>query len=282
MKKLLKKFTPRFIGSQLNLLSVFNAKAAAQRAFIIFCTVRKGKPEGEQIPYLNKAKLETLSSGSCTLQAYRWPGEGKKILLIHGWESNTYRWFRLIEDLQKENYDIYAIDAPAHGYSTGKILNVPRYAQAIEDAVARYHPEHIISHSIGGLATVFHQYKFKPTGLTSVVILGSASELYEIMMDYKDILGLNQKVMNALEKLVVKLFGYNFKEFSGAAFAKALSLPALIIHDKFDKITPVSASRTIHKNWKGSTYIETEGLGHSLYQDQVRKEILDFIRPAKP
>lgn len=273
----LKSLLPKIIGIKLNIKSILSPAAAAQEAFNIFCTPRKGRPTAAQKEYLKANTLERFASGSCELQSYRWPGTGKKILLIHGWESNTHRWFRLIEDLQNENYDIYAIDAPAHGYSTGKLLNVPRYAQAIQDTVQKYEPDHIIGHSIGGLATVFHQFTFKPEILTSVVILGSASELAEIMRDYKAILGLNNRTMIALEKLVKKLFGYNFIEFSGASFAKTLTLPALIIHDKFDKITPVSASRNINKNWKGSIYLETEGLGHSLYQQGVRKEILNFL-----
>jgi pimeloyl-ACP methyl ester carboxylesterase len=277
LKKSLQRLIPKLIGAKINSISIVNPAAAAQQSFNIFCTPRKGRPFGEQIPYLEQPKFEKLDSGSCELQSYHWEGTGKKVLLIHGWESNTYRWYRLIEDLQKENYDIYAIDAPAHGYSTGNLLNVPRYAQAIETAINAYKPDHIIGHSIGGLATVFHQFTYKPEGLTSAVILGSASELAEIMVGYKAILGLNNRTMTALEKLVKELFGYNFKEFSGAAFAKSLTLPALIIHDKYDKITPVSASQNIHKNWKGSTYIETEGYGHSLYQEEVRKHIVDFL-----
>lgn len=278
MKKTLQRFIPKLIGAKINALSIANPKAAAQQAFNIFCTPRKGKPYGEQVAYLENAAYERFPSGSCELQAYHWEGTGKKVLLIHGWESNTHRWFKLVEELQQENYDIYAIDAPAHGNSKGTLLNVPRYAKAIEEAVQRYQPDHIIGHSIGGLATVFHQYTYKPTQFTSAVILGSASELSEIMIDYRAILGLNNRTMKSLEQLVKELFGFDFKGFSGAAFAKELTLPALIIHDKFDKITPVSASQNIHKNWKGSTYIETEGFGHSLYQEEVRSEIIKFLK----
>ena len=277
MKKSLQRLVPKLIGAKINTISITSPAAAAQQAFNIFCTPRKGRPFGEQIEYLKEPKFEILNSGTCELQSYRWEGTGKKILLIHGWESNTYRWFRLIEDLQKENYDIYAIDAPAHGYSTGKLLNVPRYAQAIETAITAYKPDHIIGHSIGALATIFHQFTYKPEGMTSAVLLGSASELGEIMRDYKTILGLNKRTMVALEKLVLELFGFDFGGFSGASFANSITLPALIIHDKYDKITPVSASQNIHKNWKGSKYIETEGFGHSLYQEEVRKHIMDFL-----
>ncbi len=277
MKKQLQKFIPKAIGAKINLTAIVNPRRAAQAAFAIFCTPRDGKVREEQKEYLTDAQHTILTSGETNIQSYRWRGNGKKILLIHGWESNTYRWHLLITELKKKNYDIYAIDAPGHGKSSGHILNVPLYAKAIEVATNAFKPEIIIGHSIGGLATVFHQYKYKPQHYKKVVILGSASELDEIMQDYKRILGLKHSVMKALEALTLENFGFDFKGFSGAAFAKSLTTPALIIHDKFDKITPVSASRGIHANWAGSTYIETEGFGHSLYQEEVRSEILKFI-----
>lgn len=278
MKKVFQKLLPKLIGTKLNVTSLFNSKKAALQAFIIFCAPRRGKVLPEQEAYLNDAKLEVLKHEERTLQSYRWKGTGKKVLLIHGWESNTHRWHLLITELREKGYDIYAIDAPAHGNSSGKILNVPRYAAAIETAVKAYNPEMIIGHSIGALATIFYQHTYdSPEYLKKLVLLGAASELNDIMQDYKNILGLNTRMMKALEDLVIDRFGYNFKSFSGAAFAKSIQIPTLLIHDKLDKITPVEASRSIHKNIPTSTYIETEGFGHSLYQDSVRTSILKFI-----
>ncbi len=269
---------PKLLGTKLNITSLFNSKKAALQAFIIFCSPRRGKVLSEQEAYLNDAKLDVLQHENRTLQSYNWKGTGKKVLLIHGWESNTHRWHLLITELRQKGYDIYAIDAPAHGNSSGKILNVPRYAAAIETAVKAYAPEMIIGHSIGALATIFHQHTYNSSkSLKKLVLLGAASELYDIMQDYKGILGLNHRVMNGLEKFIIDRFGYNFKDFSGASFAKSIKLPTLLIHDKLDKITPVEASRSIHKNIPTSTYIETEGFGHSLYQDEVRAAVLKFI-----
>ncbi|RMB61101.1 alpha/beta hydrolase [Dokdonia sinensis] len=277
MKKYFKKALPKIIGTAINIQSIYNPKKAALRAFLIFSAPRLGRVQENQIPFLETGKDNRLKSEKLDIQGYAWRGKGKTVLLIHGWESNTHRWFKLVEDLQKQDYNIVAIDAPAQGYSSGKILNVPKYAQAIEMAVQNYNPEIIIGHSLGALSVIFHNYTYNPEQVKKFVLLGSASELNEIMIDYKGILGLNDKVMRYLEKLVVDTFGYNFKEFSGAAFAKAIKSPTLIIHDKYDSITPVKASQNIHKNIEHSTYVETEGFGHSLYQDAIRERILEFI-----
>ncbi len=277
MKKTFQKFLPRAIGAKINAVSLYDRKKAAKQAFYIFCTPRAGRVSEEQDSYLHPAKSLILENDKNKIQCYHWPGTGKKLLLIHGWESNTYRWHLLIEELQAKQYDIYAIDAPAHGHTSGRILYVPLYAAAIESAVKKFQPEVIIAHSIGGLATIFHTYHYCPKILKKLALLGSASELSEIMRDYKKILRLNNRTMNALEQLVIKRFGFNFKDFSGAAFAKAIQIPTLLVHDKYDRITPVEASRAIHKSIEGSTLIETEGFGHSLHQKEVREEVLRFI-----
>lgn len=281
MNKLLQQLIPKLIGFRINAKSILNPSKAAQEAFRIFSTPRGGRIKDFMIPYLDTAVQKVLDKDNLAIQSYHWKGTGKKILLIHGWESNTHRWHLLIPELQREHFDIYAIDAPAQGNSKGTILNVPGYAKAIELAYQTFKPDIIIGHSIGGLATLFHQHTYPLSLFEAIVILGSASELSEIMEDYQKILGLNKKTMRRLELLAKERFGYNFKEFSGAAFAQSLTSPALIIHDKYDKITPVSASQNIHKNWKGSEYVETEGFGHSLYQEEVRSRIITFLKKIK-
>lgn len=278
MKKSIQQFIPKLIGAKINAVSLANPRIAAEQAFSIFCTPRAGRIKEEMKTLLDPAKHSTFISDGAEIQTYHWNGTGKKILLIHGWESNTHRWHLMITALQKENFDIYAIDAPGHGYSTGTIFNIPRYAAALEMAYQKFNPDLILGHSVGGLATIFHQHIFPNSLFSGIVLLAPPSDLEVIMTDYKRILSLNERTMTALEHMVIERFGYNFKEFSGAAFAKAFTTPSLIIHDKYDLITPVAASRTISQNWKKSTYFETEGFGHSLYQEEVRDKVIAFLK----
>ena len=274
---MLKKLIPKILGIQVNVLAVFAPQKAGKKAFDIFCKVRGGRIKEEQKELLDPAKFERLSVNDKSIQTYHWRGDGSKVLLIHGWESNTHRWWKLIADLKKFDYDIYAFDAPAHGASQGRLLNIPLYTEALEVVTNRYLPKYHIAHSIGALTSIYQFYKHQPKHVEKIVALGSASELGEIMENYRRFLTLSSKTMKALEQYILENLGFRFQEFSGAAFAKHVSVPGLIIHDKDDKITPVHASQHIHQNWINSQYIETTGLGHSLYQLEVREAVLSFI-----
>lgn len=260
-------------------MSLWSKKAAARKAFHIFCTPRAGRIKEDQTTFLDPAKDTQLRvNDTVNIQTYKWEGTGPTVLLIHGWESNTHRWWKLIEVLQKQHYNIICFDAPAHGNSTGNILNVLLYTESLEVVTQHYQPRIHIGHSVGGLTTIFHYYKHQPAQIEKLVILGAPSELSEIMKDYQRILGMNNTVMKGLDLLVQKRFGFSINDFSGHQFAKSMDVPGLIIHDTYDNITPVEASRGIHKNWINSTYIETSGLGHSLYQDEVCNHIIKFIK----
>ncbi|MBT8299718.1 MAG: alpha/beta hydrolase, partial [Maribacter sp.] len=119
MKKVMNKYLPLAYGHYFNVLATFSSKMAAKKAFALFCTPRKGKVRPEQQGFLEQAKSHRLKVMGLELQTYRWQGNKETILLMHGWESNAFRWRNLISFLKKEDYNIIAFDAPAHGDSTG-------------------------------------------------------------------------------------------------------------------------------------------------------------------
>lgn len=278
MKKRLQQFLPKIIGFKLNSLFLVKPELALSQAFFLFCAPRRGKVGVEQAGFLNPAKSETISVEKKSLQTYRWKGTKECILLLHGWESNTHRWKQLIEKLQLENYDIVAFDAPAHGNSSGKLFNVPLYVKCVEAMVQKYSPSHIIGHSVGGMTAVFHQHCFPKQKISKMVLLGPPSELTLIMGDFQKILKLSPRFMKGLEVYFHKKFGFWFSEFSTAKFAKSLSQKGLIVHDKYDKIAPVSASKAIHENWKNSRLVLTEGAGHSLNNEMILGEVIAFLK----
>lgn len=278
MKKTLQKFLPKVVGFKLNSLFLVKPEMALFQAFYIFCRPRRGKVNLEQAVFLDPAKTETISVEGKTLQTYRWKGKKETILLVHGWESNTHRWKQLIEKLQQEGYDIVAFDAPAHGNSSGKLLNVPQYAKCVEAVVKRFSPDYLIGHSVGGMTTVFHHYKYPVKKTSKMVLLGPPSELSLIAKDFQKVLNLSPRFMKAFEGFFYEKFGFRFAEFSTAKFAENLQQPGLIVHDKYDKIAPVSASKAIHQNWENSRLVLTEGAGHSLNNALVHNEIIQFLK----
>lgn len=278
MKKILNIILPRLYGAYFNLLALFSKKKAAESAFTLFCTPRKGKILPVQKEFLKMAEADTLDFGGMSLQTYVWSGEKETVMLLHGWESNSFRWRNLIRTLKKEGYNIIAFDAPAHGKSTGEILNVPLYAECTDHMVRKFRPRYIVAHSVGGTTAVYHQYQYETNGVEKLVTIGSPSELKEIMDQYQNMLKFNNRVLSALDAYFAKHFGFRIDDFSTSRFASELELKGLLIHDELDQVAPVTASERVHKNWKNSELIKTRGLGHSLHQEEINQKIIDFLK----
>ena len=277
MKKLFHKVMPLAYGQYFNAYSLIAPTKAADMAFHVFCTVRKGRVKPEQAAYLDNFKLTVEEVAGHKIQSYQWPGNKETVLLVHGWESNTFRWRNLIKKLREADFNIIAFDAPSHGYSSGKHLYVPLYEEAVNHMVKKYNPKHLIGHSVGGMTIIYNQYKNPSDDVEKMVTIGSPSEFHEIVGQFQHILKFNNRVMKHLDNYIYNRFGFKIDEFSTSKFAQAISKKGLLFHDKYDKITPYHASVAINKNWKGSKLISTEGLGHSMHQADVNDQIVSFL-----
>ncbi|MEN8789937.1 MAG: alpha/beta hydrolase, partial [Flavobacteriaceae bacterium] len=224
------------------------------------------------------AKHKTLEIGGMQLQIYRWPGNRETVLLLHGWESNSFRWQNLIGHLRDADFNVLAFDAPAHGGSQGEILNVPLYAECTDRIINEFEPQFIVAHSVGGMAAVYHQYQYGKGSVEKLVTIGSPSELKEIMDHYQKMLRFNNRVLDALNNYFQNHFGFGIEDFSTSKFASALQPKGLLIHDELDKIAPVTSSERVHANWENSRLILTRGLGHSLHQPEINRQIIDFLK----
>jgi pimeloyl-ACP methyl ester carboxylesterase len=273
----LKKIIPKFYGLYFNILVWFLPKKVGEQAFDVFSTVRKGAVLPNQKKYLDKAKLEVLELDKLKIQLYNWSGQKDTVLLVHGWESNTWRWHKLIEKLQKANYNIIAFDAPGHGYSTDSNLYVPLYAEALQAVLLKYSPEAVIGHSMGGMTVLYNEHKNPNPYLDKIVTIGSPSEYHEILVHYQNLLGFSNKVMKALESYFYSRFGFTSKELSSSKSVVYNSKKGLLFHDRLDPITPYRASEAVHQHWKESEFISTEGFGHSMHQEEVNAKIIAFL-----
>jgi len=274
---LLQKIITKLYGLYFNIFVWFVPNKIAHQAFEVFCTVRKGKVLPNQKQYLDDAKLDVINVAEHSIQLYTWPGNKETVLLVHGWESNSWRWHKLIEKLQKADYNIIAFDAPAHGYSSGKFLYVPLYAEALQAIILKYQPKTVIGHSVGGMTVLYNEYKNPNVFIEKIVTVGSPSEYHEIFTHYQNLLGFNNKVMTVLEEYFYAKFGFTPKEFSSSKFVLTNSKKGLLFHDRLDKITPYHASVDVHKHWKGSELVSTEGFGHSMHQNEVNDKIIAFL-----
>ncbi|WP_290698859.1 alpha/beta hydrolase [Lacinutrix sp.] len=265
------------IGNCLNVLSYLSPKYASKKALDLFSTPQKGRILENQKTFLDSAKILQLKYKDLNIATYQWKGNDKTILLAHGWESNTHRWEVLINKLKALDFNIVALDAPAHGASSGKKFNAVLYSECIKVTAEHYKPQIIIGHSVGGMATGFYQNTYQNKDLEKLILLGAPSEFTGVFKRYVDMMGYNKHIENGLNSLVLKRFNKLPSHFSLATFVKMIDTKTLIIHDVEDKIIPYNDAEMIIKNHKNATFIPTKGYGHGLRNDTVNKHIIDFI-----
>lgn len=274
MKKLLSKYIPLLIGKKLQLQSIFLPKKATTAAFNLFCTPRKGKLQLHEKDFLASADGVNLNTNGHTIKMYHWEGSGKTIVLLHGWESNSYRWRFLVPLLQKKGYNILAVDAPAQGASSGKYLNVPLYTECLKDIAAIYNPEIILGHSLGGMTAIYFQHLVPSSSVKKIITLGPPSELNLFMKGFQSTLGLSDAFMNKMNNYLFKRFGFYAEDFSIANFAKTIKVEGLLVLEKYDNLAPYVLSTKIARNWKKCELFTVENIGHSLQSSEINKKIM--------
>lgn len=277
MQKFFTKLLYRAYGSYLNILAIFSTKKAAKKAFEVFTTVRKGKILPPQKGYLDPARKNFVYITGYRLQVYHWAGKRETVLLVHGWESNTFRWRNLIAKLQESDYNIIAFDAPGHGYSSGGELHLPLYADSIQKLITTYKPKHLVAHSFGGMAVLFNEFRHNNNHIEKIVTIGSPSEFHEILAHYQKLLRFNDKVLKAFETYIVERFGSPITHFSSSYFVVGNTKKGLLLHDELDMLAPFHASENVHNQWEDSTFIRTKGLGHSMHQPHINQKIVEFL-----
>jgi esterase/lipase len=272
-----KKIIAKSIGKYLNLLSLIAPSYTAKKTLEIFAKVRKGKIDKDKIfPILEEGKQNRFHCNGHEIQRYHWKGSGKKVLLLHGWESNTHRWRNLIRSLKTKDFDIHAIDAPAHGYSSGTYHYLTNYAAAATKMIEEYDIEIVVGHSMGGMAMLFAK-SIKPLEtVKQLVSIGAPTDFSLIVAGYQNTIRFNKRVYRLLDQLIEKEIKVGIKEFSTSKFTYENLGELLILHDRLDPTIPLWQAERIQKYVGGELFI-TEGFGHSMHQKEVCQKIMEFL-----
>ena len=277
--KFIKQILARLTGIYFNLLAFIHPEKLKKDGFVLFCTpfARILKPHHQA--FLIPAMGEVIEVDGDKIQTYRWGTGSKKILLVHGWASHSFRWKSYIKSLTENDFTVFALDAPAHGNSTGKIMNLVRYERVLSAFFEKYPDlDTIIGHSIGGFAATYFLSRNSKTVIQNAVILAAPGKVGEFFQYYVRYLGLSKRAI----ALIVEQFENELKQkpsyFTAENFASNITTKALIVHDKTDKSTSYLDSESLSKVWKNSKLKLTEGLGHELKSEELLLEILNFIK----
>lgn len=274
----MKKLITRSIGAGLNTLAYLAPEKAAQLGFELFCRPMRVPIREKQKAFFDTAVQETFNYQGVDIQTYRWGKGNKNVLLLHGWQSHSYRWKAYIEAL-REDYTVFTIDAPGHGLSGGKFLSVPLYSEVIEEQIKRIGKvDTIITHSLGGFSTLYTFYRNPRLSANKVIALASPGEAQEFFNFYAKSLRLTDRSTKLIVQRFQQIFQKTPEFFSAPAFAESMTMPGLIIHDEEDDETPFFHAERIHRAWKNSKLVKTKGLGHNLRSTDIVKEVVRFVK----
>ena len=188
---------PWFLTSFVRILDYVSKGLATRFLWRIFCGPIKFKTPSREAEFYKKTEQEKIQTKSTSkeIMLYRIPNDGHKVLFVHGWNGRSSQFYRIIELLSDEGYDITAIDLPGHGRSTRSTTNLPEITDLISEVAESTGPYHgIVCHSFGAVAALnsvrlgaaFEKlvlispgvYEIKPMFETFVGLFGLDEEYY--------------------------------------------------------------------------------------------------------
>jgi len=238
---------------------------------------------------------------------YQVLGEGKVIVLIHGWGDDLNNFSKMQSNLSR-SYKVISLDLPGFGKSSAPISgwSLDDFAGFIKDFITKLDLEvyAFVGHSNGG-AILINGLANKTIHAKKLVLIASSGIRATDQLKKKAVL-----VGAKIGKLPLKLFPTSyqlrlrnklyrvlksdaavnpemiqtFKKIVGQDVSKdasKLELPTLIIYGKEDKVTPLEYGQIYHQLIKHSKLEIIDDAGHFVHlqkADEVEKIIEDYLK----
>jgi pimeloyl-ACP methyl ester carboxylesterase len=282
--KLAQRLLIGYYKKKLKLMGLVSPRKAAENAFKIFCTPFPVKLPKKMPPVFHKAEKLSFAMNGFTIRGFRWLPEhpnGKKILIVHGFSSYSYKFEKYVQPLKKEGFEVLAFDAPAHGTSEGKLINAYIYKCALLEIERLFGPLYgIMGHSLGGLAAALAFEALPGNPQRKLVLVAPATETDRAIENFFRLIPVEERVKQAFTGLIGELTEHPVSHYSVSRVVKALHAPVLWVHDRQDTICPFADVKPLLAQDLPHVAFEiTEHLGHSrVYKDnRICSRIVHFF-----
>jgi len=281
--KLKQKIAIRLYKTKFKAISLISNKLAAKNLFKLFCTPYSGKPKRKQPPFFKKAKTIDIVFEKLTVRGWQWiPANcnGNKVLVIHGFDSCSYKSEPIINKLYLSGYEVLAFDAPGHGISDGKTINAKQFSECIADIDKKFGTFYgIVAHSFGGMAAALATENYLQQ-LERLVLIAPATETRTAIDNFFLFLKMPLKLKPEFDNIIRNLSGKEVSYFSVGRALENIKTKTLWIHDSKDMICPITDVTIVQeKHLPNVEFHITSGLGHNaIYRNQnVLQKIAFFL-----
>ncbi|OPZ15200.1 MAG: Alpha/beta hydrolase family protein [Bacteroidetes bacterium ADurb.BinA245] len=287
--KLSQRLMLKYYKAKIRTIGMVSPEKAAAEAFDLFSTPFKSKKNPKIPPVFHQSLPVSVEVRGITIRGFQWKSElaqARKVLIVHGFSSYSYKFEQYIVSLKKEGFEVLAFDAPGHGISDGKKINALIYRDTILAIESNFGPLYgIIAHSMGGLAAALAMELMTNTKERKLVLIAPATETKRAIENLFTQIPVKPIVRQAFDQYVTNLAGKPISYFSVARVVRTLDARVLWIHDETDAIcTFEDVAPLLNETIPSTEFIITKGLGHNqVYKEaSSRDHILSFIQsPAK-
>ena len=254
----------RFAASRLLFPEL--AGALAERLFL---TPPRPRDAAATALDLLDARSGVVEHKGRSIVTWRWGSrDAPAVLLAHGWGGNAAQMRGFVFPLLSAGFRVIAFDQPAHGVSEGKLTGLPDFADVLAE-VAWHHGgvAGVVAHSMGGAATAIAVARGLRVG--RVVTVGASLDVSFYSQQFARWYWMPQRALAAMQAAVEERFGVPWSELEMTRLAPRINAPALMIHDRNDRLIPWRQGATFARRWPGARLLSTRGLGHRrILQDE--------------
>ncbi|GMG96346.1 alpha/beta fold hydrolase [Tepidimicrobium xylanilyticum] len=227
-------------------------------------------------------------------------GQGKDILVLHGWGANISTVLPIV-NLLKPYFRVYAVDLPGFGESDKpkEVFGSEDYARILKEFIDKMGVKKIvlIGHSFGGKLSILLGIKY-PEIIDKIVLINSAGLvpkrglkyyikvygfktlkfLYNIIFFWANKEEKREKFYKRfgstdyreadgiMRKILVRVVNEDFKEI-----LKEIKSPTLLIWGDKDTATPLYMGKIMESQIPDSGLVILEGAGHYSYLDDFNR-----------
>ena len=271
---------PLFLRLSAKLLNIISKSLTTKFLWKIFAGPIKFKSPDRELGFYDKATKSMITTASDRRVAiYRIPGDGRRLLFVHGWNGRSGQFATLVDRLSDDGFDITTVDLPGHGNSDSGQTSLPQITDVLTEIAEINGPfDVLIAHSFGGVA-----------GLNSIRLGANYQKVvlislggYEVRPMFENFVGLfaldKRYYADRLFELVETRFGVNPLEFGLNEFADKIMTETLLVHCNDDLESKSDISIMVHEKMPNSQLYLTNNLGHkNLGNAEVIQRIADFI-----
>ena len=251
---------------------------AARMAYRMWFKPGRDKLRDGEAELLAEGRQETVSFEGLRIAIQIW-GSGPTVLLVHGWGDRGSRMAIIATALAKAGFRALAFDAPAHGDSQGWGTSGIQMAALTRSLADEYGPfTGAITHSFGGVAV--NLACRNGLALDRLVCISPPADAPRLMTLYLGMLKLRPAITERVQEMAREQFGDDIWERLSMYNKPAeMPLPALIVHDRTDRVALFSEGERVAASWPNARMLATDGLGHRriLRDPEVIAQVVAFI-----